>query len=191
MNPVVLEDIMGLAAYERVRQQYRQKIIALKEKRRIPVGDKVSLVFENRETVIFQIQEMLRAERISDLERIREELATYNELIPSPGELSATLFVEIENQENLRQELLNFFGIDETVSFKIGDHSVPARYEEDRSREDKISAVQYVKFRFSPQAIQAFTNGERVELTIDHENYRSTACLNRESQESLAQDFAN
>src|SRR5919112_4676000 len=99
MKPVVLDDILGLATYERVRQQYRQKIIALKQKRRISVGDRVSLVFENRETVLFQIQEMLRAERITDVDRIREELVIYNELIPDSGELSATLFLEIENQE--------------------------------------------------------------------------------------------
>ena len=191
MKPVVIDDILGLAAYERVRQKYRQKIIALKQKRRISVGDRVSLVFENRETVLFQIQEMLRAERITDLDRIREELAIYNELIPGSGELSATLFLEIENQENLREELLKFLGIDETVSFKIGDHSVPARFEEGRTREDKISAVQYVKFHFSPEAIEAFSSGRKADLLIEHENYRSTACLNPESQESLAQDFAN
>jgi hypothetical protein len=191
MKPVVLDDILGLATYERVRQQYRQKIIALKQKRRISVGDRVSLVFENRETVLFQIQEMLRAERITDVDRIREELAIYNELIPDSGELSATLFLEIENQENLRQDLLNFLGIDETVSIKIGDHSVRGRFEEGRSREDKISAVQYVKFHFSPEAIEAFSSGRKVQLVIDHENYRSTACLTPESQESLAQDFAN
>ena len=82
-------------------------------------------------------------------------------------------------------------GIDETVSFRIGEHSVPGQFEEGRSKEDKISAVQYVKFRFSPKAIEAFTNGKKVELVIDHENYRSTACLNCDAQESLAEDLAS
>ena len=82
------------------------------------MGDNISLVFENRDTVIFQIQEMLRAERITDLDKIREEIAVYNELIPNPGELSATMFFEIEDQTHLRDELLKFLGIDEAVSLE-------------------------------------------------------------------------
>ena len=78
-----------------MREGFRQEIIEKKKRRRLAVGDKVSLVFENRDTVVFQIQEMLRAERITDLDKIREEIAVYNELIPNPGELSATLFLEI------------------------------------------------------------------------------------------------
>src|ERR671919_1255512 len=111
MNKIALDDIMGLAAYEKLRQQFRQRIIELKKKRRVAVGDKVSLVFENRDTVIFQIQEMLRAEKTSDLDKIREEIEVYNELIPAPEELSATLFLEIEDQTHLREELLKFLGI--------------------------------------------------------------------------------
>ena len=92
MNKVILDDIMGIPACEKVREKFRQRVIELKKKRRVPVGDKVSLVFENRETVIFQIQEMMRAERITDLDKIREEIEVYNGLIPEPGELSATFF---------------------------------------------------------------------------------------------------
>ncbi len=84
MNKVALEDIVGNAGYEKVREQSRQRIIELKRQRRVSVGDKVSLVFENRDTVIFQIQEMMRAEKISDLDKIREEIKVYNELIPAP-----------------------------------------------------------------------------------------------------------
>src|ERR1700741_1500029 len=105
MKKIALDDILGFSAYEKVRQEYRQQIIDKKKSRRVAVGDKVSLVFENRDTVIFQIQEMLRAERIGDLDKIREEIAVYNELIPNPGELSATLFLEIEDQTHLRDDL--------------------------------------------------------------------------------------
>ena len=110
MKKIVLEDILGFAAYEKVRQEFRQDIIEKKKKRRVAVGDKVSMVFENRDTVIFQIQEMLRAERIGDLDKIREEIAVYNELIPNTGELSATMFLEIEDQSHLRDDLLKFLG---------------------------------------------------------------------------------
>ncbi|MEX0804618.1 MAG: DUF3501 family protein [Candidatus Binatia bacterium] len=189
MRKVVLDDILGLAAYEKVRQDFRQRIIELKQKRRVSVGDRVSVVFENRDTVVFQIHEMLRAERITDLDKIREEIATYNELIPEPGELNATLFLEIEDQTHLRDELLKFLGIDKAVFLKIGTHAVPALFEAGRSKEDKISAVQYVRFRFDPQALQAIVGGERTELVIDHEEYKAAVVLQPETQRSLAEDL--
>jgi hypothetical protein len=189
MNKVALEDIVGNAAYERVREKSRQRIIELKRHRRVSVGDKVSLVFENRDTVIFQIQEMMRAEKISDLDKIREEIAVYNELIPAPGELSATLFLEIEDQTHLREELLKFLGIDEAVFLKIGSHSIHARFEEGRSKEDKISAVQYVKFPLSEPALQAFIAGETAELVIDHPNYQASAPIEPGTRQSLIEDL--
>jgi Protein of unknown function (DUF3501) len=189
MNKVGLEDIVGNAAYEKVRDKSRQRIIELKRHRRVSVGDKVTLVFENRDTVIFQIQEMARAEKISDLDKIREEIDVYNELIPAPGELSATLFLEIEDQTRLREELLKFLGIDEAVYLKVGSHFVHARFEEGRSKEDKISAVQYVKFPFPETALQAFVRGERAELVIDHPNYKASASIEPGTRQSLMEDL--
>ena len=190
MKKIVLDDILGFTAYEKVRQQFRDDIIEKKKRRRVAVGDKVSIVFENRDTVIFQIQEMLRAERIADLDKIREEIAVYNVLIPNPGELSATLFLEIEDQTHLRDDLLKFRGIDETVFLKIGERSVQGRFEEGRSKEDKISAVQYVRFPLDAQSRAAFLGGERAELIIDHPNYKARAVLAPEAQQSLAEDLA-
>jgi uncharacterized protein DUF3501 len=191
MNKIVLDDILGFSAYEKVRQKFREDIIEKKKKRRVSVGDKVSIVFENRDTVVFQIQEMLRAERIADLDKIREEITVYNELIPNPGELSATLFLEIEDQSHLREDLLKFLGIDEAVSFKVGGHVVPGRFEEGRSKEDKISAVQYVTFPFDSDARQALVDGEPAELVIDHPNYKARAVLTAEAQKSLAEDLVS
>jgi hypothetical protein len=189
MKKIVLDDILGFSAYEKIREEFRQEIIAKKRNRRVAVGDKVSLVFENRDTVIFQIQEMLRAERIGDLDKIREEIAVYNELIPNSGELSATMFLEIEDQSHLRDDLLKFLGIDEAVSLKVGSHVVPGRFEEGRSKEDKISAVQYVRFPFDSQAQAAFIGGEKVELVVDHPNYQACVTLVPEVQKSLAEDL--
>ncbi|HYA27752.1 MAG TPA: DUF3501 family protein [Acidobacteriota bacterium] len=191
MKKVALDDILGFSAYEKVRQEFRQGIIEKKKSRRVVLGDKISLVFENRDTVIFQIQEMLRTERISDLDKIREEIAVYNELLPNPGELSATMFLEIEDQTQLREDLLKFLGIDEAVSLKIDGHSLRARFEEGRSKEDKISAVQYVRFPLSADARQAFIAGARAELMIDHPNYHAQVTLTAEQQKSLAQDLAD
>ena len=190
MKKVVLEDILGFAAYEKVRQEFRQDIIEKKKQRRVAVGDKISMVFENRDTVIFQIQEMLRAEKIGDLDKIREEIAVYNELIPNTAELSATMFLEIEDQSRLRDDLLKFLGIDEAVSLKVGSHVVPARFEEGRSKDDKISAVQYLRFPFDSAAQAAFVGGKKAELVIDHPNYRVKVLLTPEVQKSLAEDLA-
>ena len=189
MNELSLDDIMGISAYEKVRDNFRRGIIELKQKRRVAVGTKVSLVFENRDTVIFQIQEMLRAERITDLDKIREEIDVYNGLIPEPGELSATLFLEIEDQTNLREELLQFLGIDEALFLRVGNHSIHARFEEGRSKEDKISAVQYVKFPFAPQELSAFAGAEDAELRIDHPNYQVRAPIDPETRKSLVADL--
>ncbi len=191
MKKISLDDIKGLAAYEKIRDDFRQRIIELKKKRRIPVGDKVSLVFENRDTVIFQIQEMLRAERITDLDKVRDEIETYNSLIPEPGELSATLLLEIEDQVNLREELLKFLGVDEAVFLKVGDkNTVRARFEEGHSREDKISAVQYVRFPVGKELIKGFTDKKNeIKLVIDHPNYRAEAKLEPGTRQSLTEDL--
>src|SRR6476646_9799064 len=166
MNKVTLTDIVGNDDDEKMRDQFGQRVIELKRHRRVSVGDKVTWVFENRDTVIFQIQEMMRAEKISDLDKIWEEIEVYNELIPAPGELSATLFLEIENQTHLRDDLLKFLGIDEAVFLKVASHSIHARFEEGHSKEDKISAVQYVKFPLPEPVIEAFVKGEKAELVI-------------------------
>jgi hypothetical protein len=189
MKKLALEDIMGIAAYQKVRENFRRRIIELKQARRVAVGDKVTLVFENRDTMIFQVQEMVRAENISDLDKIREEIDVYNELIPEPGELSASLFLEIEDQTHLREDLLKFLGIDEAVYFKIGDHSIHARFEAGHSKEDKISAVQYVKFPFSEKARMALINGEEAAIVIDHPNYKARALIDARTRQSLVQDL--
>jgi len=189
MRKVAIDDIVGLAGYEKIRQDFRRRIIELKQKRRISLGDRVSLVFENRDTVIFQIQEMLRVERISDLDKIRHEIATYNQLIPDSRELSATLFLEIEDQTDLREELVKFQGIEEAISLRIAAHRLPAHFEPGRSKGDKISAVQYIRFRFDDQALEAFVSGTRTELVIDHRNYRAAVVLQPETQRSLVEDL--
>jgi hypothetical protein len=191
VKKVGLDDILGSSAYAKMREDFLRRIIELKRKRRISIGDRISLVFENRDTVIFQIQEMLRAERITDLDKIREEIEVYNELIPNPGELSATMFLEIEDQAHLRDELLKFLGIDESVYLQIGDHSVRGQFEEGRSKEDKISAVQYVRFPFTAEAQKDFIAGARAELAVDHANYRASALLSADQQKSLAADLTD
>ncbi|HWP60598.1 MAG TPA: DUF3501 family protein [Candidatus Acidoferrales bacterium] len=191
MDKVVLDDLMGLPAYEKVRDRFRQEIIEYKKHRRVAIGDRVSLVFENKKTVVFQILEMMRAERITDLDKIREEIAIYNSLIPDAGELSATLFIEIEDQSRIRDDLLRFLGIDEAVYLKIGDrYTIRAKFEPGRSKEDKLSAVQYVRFQLDADQQAAFLSGKhRITIRIDHPNYQAEGEIGEETRKSLAEDL--
>ena len=188
MQKVTLDEIMGLERYERIRPEFRRLIIALKKNRRVTVGDRITFVFENHDTVRFQIQEMVRTERIIDLDKIRFEVDTFNELIPAEGELSATMLIEITQPEQVRPELIRLIGIDQAVSLQIGEHfRIPAVFEAGRSKEDNLSAVQYVRFPLSPEARIALRD-ERPEaaLVINHPNYQARTVLPAAVRHSLA-----
>jgi hypothetical protein len=189
VRPVTLEDIVGRDRYEQMRDERRRRIIALKKLRRVEVGDKVSFVFENTETVLFQIQEMLRAESITDLDGIRAEIDTYNGLLPGPGELAATMLIELQDPKTVREELPRWFGIDECVRLEIGDRSVPAVFEGGRSREDKVSAVQYVRFPVGADGAKRLEELP-VRLVVDHAHYRAAAELGPDARAELAKDLA-
>jgi uncharacterized protein DUF3501 len=191
MKKVTLDGIMGSERYEHLRDDFRRRIIALKKQRRVSVGDRVTFVFENYETVLFQIQEMLRAERITDLDKVRFEVDVYNELIPAEGELSATMLIEITERERIRPELVRLIGIDKAVSLQIGDRfTIPAVFEAGRSKEDNLSAVQYVRFFLPLEARAAFQDGRQfVRLMIRHPNYQAQVELSPETRRSLAAEL--
>jgi hypothetical protein len=191
IRPVTLDDVVGLERYEAVRDEIRRRIIALKRARRVSVGPEITFVFENHDTVYFQIQEMLRAERITDLDAVREELAVYNALLPQPGELSATMLIEITEHDRIAERLLGFLGIDEAVWLQVGtDHRIAAAFEPGRSREDKLSAVQYLRFALAPAARRAFLDAAvPVQLVIDHPTYRAETALEGSTRASLGADL--
>lgn len=192
MRRVRLEDIAGPSRYGEIRNDFRGRIIALKRDRRIAVGDRVTLVFENFDTVLFQTQEMLHAEHITDLDRVREELDVYNELLPGENELSATMLIEITDQPRIAHELQRLIGIDEHLSMRVGDESFAALFEPGRSTEEKLSAVQYVRFRLSPSAAQAFADASvPVEICSDHPNYAARSTLTASQRASLAADLSD
>jgi hypothetical protein len=192
MKPLTVQDLVAADAYERTRQEVRRRIIELKEHRRIAVGDVVTLVFENRETVLFQIQEMIRAERIDAPERLQEEVATYNEQVPGPGELSATLFIEITEPSKVKEILDGFQGIDkgQTVGLKVGDETVYALFEQGRAKEDKISAVHYLRFQI-PEGLKAKLAdfSTRMEIFIHHSGYQARVAVPDTMRLSLLQDL--
>jgi len=191
MQKVTLDEIVGAERYEKIRDDFRRRVIELKKQRRLSVGDQITLVFENHETVLFQIQEMLRAERITDIDKIRFEIDTYNELIPNEGELSTTLLIEITEQEQIRPELVKLIGLDQAVSLQIGQRfSIPGVFEGGRSTKDNLSAVQYVRFSLPPEARTAFRDEkEPVRVVIAHPNYHAQALLPATTRQALAAEL--
>lgn len=191
MNKVTLDEVMGLERYEQERPAFRQRIIALKKHRRVPVGDRMTFVFENHDTALFQIQEMMRTEHIVDLDKVRQEVETYNDLVPDCGQLSATMLIEITERERIREALVQLLGIDRCVRLEIGrEYVVPAEFEGGRSKDDNLSAVQYVRFTLPPAARAALVDGRApVRLTIDHPHYSHAAPIEGETRAQLARDL--
>lgn len=192
MKLLTPQDLLPAAQYEEDRAAIRQKIIALKKRRRISVGEFVTLVFENRETLLFQIQEMIRIERIFDPGKIQEECDVYNALLPDRHELSATLFIEITDSEKIQPLLDSFKNIDQanTVGLKVGDTTVFANFEAGHSKEDKISAVHFVRFS-TTQTFRDLLAQEEVPafLTILHPQYRAEAPVSQELRQEWLKDL--
>lgn len=195
MKPLGRDEILALEDYEAARPAFRDAVIALKRNRRLGVGDCVTLVFENRETLRFQVQEMLRVERLRDPARVQEELDVYNELMPAAGELSATLFIEITELARIQPELDRLVGIDEHVALVLGEdeaeRSLRARFDPKQFEEDRISAVQYLRFTLDAQARAALADpGQRARLRIDHPSYQHEAELSPPLRASLLADLS-
>jgi hypothetical protein len=193
MRKLTRDDIVDIAAYERERSEFRRHVIDVKKRRRVEVGEQVTLVFENLDTMRFQIQEIMRAERIVLDERTQEELDIYNELLPEPGQLTATLFIEVSEQARVKEVLDQMWGLDQTGTtyFQIGGgERVMGLYEGGHSHESKISAVHYVTFTFTAAQVQALVDGaEPVRLIVDHPNYQRDITLSDDVRRSLAEDF--
>jgi len=186
-----LDDILDLTAYEKVRPEFRSRMIALKDRRRVAVGDRLSFLFENRETVIAQIQEMMRAERIVDPEKLQHEIDVYSELLPRDGQLSATLMIEIPERDQIKPQLDRLVGIDEHVFLDIGDTTVSATFDAKQFEEDRISAVQYVRFPLSSAQVAGLAGAATsVVLRVDHPNYKHETALSPEVCAELASDLA-
>ncbi len=164
--------------YERQRDAYRQTIIELKRRRRIGLGEKITLVFENRETLRFQVQEMIRVERIFDPQKVQEELDVYNALLPGTGELSATLLIELTDPDTMKHWLDLFMGLDhgQKVGLRVGGEVVYGEFEGGHSHETKISAVHFVRFRPTPAMVKAMADpAARVALGVRHAGYEAEA----------------
>lgn len=193
MRKLTLDDIKDLREYERERDEFRRHIVAMKKRRRVQLGDLLTITFENTDTMRFQIQEMARIERMLTDDQIRNEVDTYNQLIPDAHELSGTLFIEIDDRERLYEWLPKLVGIQRAVSIWLHDgSSVPSTPEDEErlTREETTTTVHYLKFRFSSEQIEVFTSGP-VRIVVDHPNYEAVVELTEEQRSELVGDLRN
>ena len=193
MNTLIQKsDLLNIIDYEKQRDTYRSELIDYKKNRRFKLGPNILITFENSKTMKFQIQEMMRAERMVHDSQIEEELNVYNPLIPGGDELSATLFIEITDPEKIRPVLDSFIGLTEGVNvfFEIDGEKVVAEFEEGREKEDNISSVHYIRFPFTEEQKNNFVkNSSSISIHIDYGEYRHSIVLDDNMKNSLADDF--
>ncbi|HTY19432.1 MAG TPA: DUF3501 family protein [Myxococcota bacterium] len=194
MRPLEIGELVGIDAYEALRDAYRARVMRRKAERRLAVGDRVTLIFEDRETIRFQVQEMMRVERLRDPEKIQDELDVYNELLPGDGEVSATLLVEITDASQIRAELDRLVGIDAHVFLELGAGAdalrAPARFDASQLDEGRISAVHYLKFALGAGAAARLRDpSSRARAALDHPAYRASAELPAVLRAQLAADL--
>jgi len=190
---LVLADIADVRAYERERDEFRAHVIDLKRRRRVHLGTIVTFLFENRDTIRFQIQEMARVEKLVSDEDIQVELDIYNPMIPEPGQVCATMFIELTSDEQMREWLTKLAGVENSVLLVAADGTevravVDEQHEEGLTRENVTAAVHYLRFEFSEQAVEAFAAGP-VQLRIDHPNYLEAVELSETTREELLTDL--
>ena len=192
MKPIVITDLMNIIEYEKVRNDYRSELMDYKKMRRISLGPNITVTFENRKTMKFQIQEMMRAERMVHDNQIQEEIDVYNSLLPLVNGLSATLFIEVTDEAQIRPVLNQFIGLTDVkaVYFEIEDQKVYAEFETGREESNKISSVHYIQFNFNVPAKAAFfDNPESVKLIINYKNYNYTETINEKMYKSWSEDL--
>jgi len=185
-------DLMNIIDYEKVREKYRKDIIDYKKERRLSLGPNITITFENRKTMKFQIQEMMRAERMVHDRQIKEELDIYNSLLPEKNGLSATLFIEVTKETQIHSVLNKFIGltVGNNLYFQIVEQKVFARFEEGREEAGKISSVHYLQFDLDEKNITDFLNdGIAVAITIDYNDYQYSEILTKTMRSSLIEDL--
>ncbi|MEO8037461.1 MAG: DUF3501 family protein [Betaproteobacteria bacterium] len=174
MPAITRDSLMTLEAYARNRKEFRAKVLAHKRNRKLHLGDHVTLIFEDELTLRYQIQEMLRIEKIFEEAGIQDELDAYNPLIPDGSNWKATMLIEYPDVEQRKVELARLKGVEEKVFVRIdGQAKVYAIADEDlaRENEEKTSSVHFLRFELAPAMKQALMSGAALAIGVDHQNY--------------------
>lgn len=193
MTHLTRADLMSLEEYSEKRAEFRQQMMAHKKPRKIYIGDNATLYFEDRMTMQYQIQEMLRIEKIFDAEGINEELEAYNPLIPDGSNLKATFMVEFPNEEERKVQLAKLIGIEKKTWVQVGDADkvYPISNEDlERETEEKTSSVHFMRFELTADMVAAAKAGAAITMGISHPEYTYDVALNDESRTSLVADLA-
>ena len=188
------QDLFSLEEYAEKRSGIRSDTIQIKKLREVNLGEHVRMLFENKKTVQFQIQEMLRIEKIFEADGIQEELDVYNSLVPEGSNLKATMMIEYTNVEERTVALSKLIGVERSIYFQVGNHDkVFAICNEDMDRETEVktSAVHFMRFEFDQVMVKEFGSGVPVKVGVSHPHYDYEIILNSESQDALSQDFNN
>jgi hypothetical protein len=184
--------LMTLEAYSKYRKQHQRDIIVLRRLRSVALGEHVTLQFENEQTVRYQIQEMLRIEKIFEEEGIQQEIEAYLPLVPDGANWKATMLIEYPDANERKRELARLIGIEDRMFVEVeGGERVYAIADEDLDREndEKTSAVHFVRFEFSPDAIARIKAGAAVKLGCDHTNYPAHVVIAPETLAALVGDL--
>jgi hypothetical protein len=193
MQHLTRDDLYSLEKYAELRSEFRNRVMAHKKTRQVALGPHITLYFEDRLTMQYQVQEMLRAERIFEAAGIQEELDAYNPLIPDGSNWKATFMVEYEDADERREALSRLIGIEDRVWVRVaGFDKVGAIADEDLEREDetKTSSVHFLRFELSPEMVAAVKGGAAVEVGTDHPEYAQQVSLTGPVRDSLAGDLA-
>jgi hypothetical protein len=192
VEKLTLEDLYALETYAKLRSEFRTRVMEHKRHRRLQLGDHVALLFEDRLTMRYQVQEMLRVERIFEEQDIRAELEAYNPLIPDGSNLKATMMIEYPEADERRRQLGQLVGIEDQVWVEVADAGrVTAIADEDmeRSTADKTSSVHFLRFELTPEMVAGLKDGAALSVGVDHAHYSEIAEVPAVMHESLIADL--
>lgn len=191
---ITRQDIVPLATYRKGRDEYVRKMIQYKKNRRVNLGPDISVLFENRNTVLFQIQELVNSEDLDDAKEIEEYIDIYSPMLPGEDELSATLFIQSDEQERLTAMLGKLKGIEHHLYLQVGVEKVQAVFEEEHDDREVTTSVHYLKFPLTGTAKAYIANASaehaQLKLVLDHPNLHVEAPLSADHVSSFQNDFA-
>jgi len=199
MKPIERGEVLGLAEYEAIRDRFRARVIEEKKARRVALGPNATCVFENRDTALMQIQEMLRTERITREAAVLHEIETYNQLVPGDHELSATVLIEIDDKSERERFLFEAKGLDRAFALVVAGEKCPGKHDEAREHPDRTTAVHYLKFPLGAEAERALrdvlekkrpASEVSIELVVEHPRYSARTALPAALVANLAEDLA-